>query len=347
MLHVATGIFWPKGRINVKLLIAISATSLVQTVAVICGSLLDHTWHMGGDGKGLSQHYAAWCVLATDPLLLVLTGYTYYRFRLTMAELPGREGRHSELRKLTTPYLKYLSARRNSKYAYLLCIIVGVLAWANNIHQTINPEPYYHHAVFDSLSHPFGFAAYKFCLLLSWVFVYPTIGFLLVTMSVSTFRILRMARTKQLFSLRVTHPDNCYGLRNFGTLNVSLLAPYLLVYVLMLSIMLTLGLYPSIEIPLILVTLLFLIMSYVVIIPAYGLLKEARSTTFSELAAQSRTGASSADRKTLEFAVERLCFATATSSPYTQNAKILLNVLRVIPFAATTLKLLELFHVLA
>ncbi|MDR3410747.1 MAG: hypothetical protein P4L87_07360 [Formivibrio sp.] len=276
------------------------------------------------------------------------TGYAHYKFRRTLTRLPVRQSTDSqrELLRLVSPFLKFIAGEGRAIFTYLLCISIGALSWLNNIRQTIDAVPFYHHEVFDSLSHPYGFLAYKICLFVSWVIVYPIAGFLLVSMSISTYVVLQRAWKAKIIRPHVTHPDNCYGFRDVGSLNIALLSPYLLTYALMFTIIATLGLYESILLPLVGLTVVFLAMSYIVLMPAYKLLQEVKDTTFQELLRQSETIRAKNTDNTIEFTVARLCFVTATASPYSEKAKIVLVAFRSIPIITVAIKILERFHVL-
>jgi hypothetical protein len=344
---LATNLFTVAGRPSIRLVAAIVTTSVAQAIAVVLGSYIDGTWYLSGTGKGLFQHYAAWALLCTDPLLVLATGFAYYRFKLTLTRLPVRPERRKEYQRFVAPFLQYVSGQGNAAFVYALCVVIGVLSWLNNIRQTIDAVPFYHHEVFDSLSHPFGFVGFKACLFLSWVVVYPIVGFLLLSMSVSIYLILERGSSRDILWPHVTHPDNCYGLRDVGSLNIALLSPYLLTYSVMFAVLVTLGYYGSILIPLVALTIIFIAVSYIVLMPAHTLLKAAKEKTFTALARRSSAGTPRDTSGISEFAVERLCFATATASPYSEKAKLVLAIMRAIPIITVAIKFLERFHVLA
>lgn len=341
-LRLATRTFRSRGHINAPFVLVLSAFGIAQIAIVTLCSYIDGTWYLPGSARGLLQHYGAWAILVSDPLLLVAAGYAYYRLRLTFSTLPISESgkAREEVRRLLLPYFSWIKGGRNGTLVYALLVVLGLFCWLTNIHQTIAPELVYHHDVFDSRAHIYGFLAYKFCLFTSWVIVYPVVGYLLLSMSISTRIALERLRRRQLLRPHVTHPDNCYGLRNVGTLNVALLWPYFVVYVVMFLLLIThQSIYETLLFPLIAITVIFVAMSYVVIGPAYKLLNSAKRETYAELVRRSSARRDQHGPNTLKFAVERLCYVAADASPYSSNAKRLLVAMRLIPIGALVLKL--------
>jgi len=348
-LRLATRTFGSRGDAYLSLISALAIFGAVQIIAVLVASHMDKTWIMPSPGIGLSRHYGAWAILVSDPLLLVAVGYAHYRFRLALSNLPlsSVTNAHQRQRRLILPYLGWVRGNRYGAFVYALCVMLGILCWVNNIHQVLAPTPFYHHDVFDSSSHIWGFVAYRICLFTSWVIVYPVVGYLLISMSISTWFILDACRQQGLLRPHVTHPDNCYGLQNLGVLNISLLWPYLLSYTVMFLLLITHdNWYTSILIPVVAVTLLFLAMSFLVIQPSYSLLRDAKTRAYEELV---RWSTEVRDRKNAdisEFAIERLCFTTAYASPYTKGAKIVLVAMRLLPICAIVFKLIEQYYAL-
>ena len=239
-------------------------------------------------------------------------------------------------------------ARGNGVLLYVLFVVVGLFAWIQNVWLTGNPDGpvrhpiFAHHDVFDSGRHIWSFIAFKACLFLSWVVVYPIVGFKFLTTALATWSILRSAERDSLVLPRVEHPDGCYGLKNVGTLNIAILSPYMLAFIVMFSLLITHQmLYGSVLIPLAGVTVIFLFSSFVVIWPAHLMLWKARDMEYRDLSRSAQNGPPTKDKDLLRFTAKRLFFSAANASPYSETTKILILAMRATPALAFALRLLR------
>jgi len=347
-LRLATRTFDVHGRPHWRLIGWLIGFGVAQVLLLVGASMIDGTLRLA-NGVGLLQHYGAWVVLVTDPLLLIATGYANYRFTYALAHLPTCQTTQAlnSVEQFLKPHVDRVAARGAYAYGYVACCVAAVLAWANNLYQTSNPVPFYRHDVFDSSAHLFGFLVFKLCVFISWVIVYPIAGYLLITISLSTWMILHGGRLRNLICPAVTHPDNCYGMRNIGRLNISLLIPFALVYSVMASILMTHGrFYRSIDVPLTFVTALFLVESFAVIWPARRLLMDAKHSTLDELATISERFQRN-EVKTDEiarFGILRSCFSSAVSSPYSLGGQLGVTAIRAMYVAVLSAKIALQLH---
>ncbi|MBI4924120.1 MAG: hypothetical protein HY834_20485 [Devosia nanyangense] len=322
---------------------SIAALALVQTAAVFVGSYIDATWILPGVGKGLLEHYGVWAILIADPLLLIAAGFAYRQFCIAMETLPfvEREGT-GDLKSIVRPYFDFIELKGRSVFIYYLLAIVGLLAWVLNLLQTIQPFATYGNDVFDALAYPWGYVGNKFNLFVSWVVVAPAVGFMLVSMSFSTWLILRRVENLDALGPSVLHPDGCYGFEHLGTLNVALLWPYLISFGVMFALKLTHeGTYPSLVVPVIVLAVVCIVVSIVTIQPITSHTKKIRRKTFNSLVEKSHTQEKSTNAERLRFAVERLSFSMTSASPYSKNLSALLNVMRFSPAVLTMVRLLS------
>jgi hypothetical protein len=199
--------------------------------------------------------------------------------------------------------------------------------------------------VFDGRSHLAGFIVFKICLFASWVVVFPVVGYLIVTMSFATWLILHSALRRGLLAGSVIHPDSCYGFSSFGALNVSLLWPFLLGYAVMFSLLVTHAKpYETLIIPLCIMTAVFIIVSYLLIHPLYSCIRKTRRNVFERLKRQGdETGSMNQSQKS-QFLVERLCYSSASSTPYSKSTRLVLAGMRAVTVGATAFKLFEQYH---
>jgi hypothetical protein len=335
--------FSRRGNPSLAIIVGFLLFSLFQAGLVAMGSYWDDTWHLQHGGKGFLDHYGVWAILIADPLLMISTAFAWYQFRATMADLPlvPAPNSRTELRRRVAPYMQFTRLKENGIFLYIILVVFGGLAWINNIYQTSDPVNFFGHKVFDSTEFIFGFVANKFVLFVSWVIVYPACSFVTLSLSLSTFFILRRLRSSGLIRPSVFHPDGCYGLAGLGKLNVCLLIPFLLAFLVLFAILITHArAYASIVIPLILLTAAFLAVSVTTIQPILSQAKEAERNSYQQLRAQSINVPRTDPGAALAFGIERLCFAMSNGSPYSKTTKTLLTVLRAIPVTVTTIKLI-------
>ncbi len=314
----------------------------IQSLAVFAGSHLDGTLFLPGVGDGFFEHYGVWAILATDPLLIIAAGLAYRRFFTAFDTLPlaSTQKAKSALSGLRDVHMEFLNMAARSKYIYFLLVATGFLCWLNNLRQTVDPVEIYGNDVFDSYQYYWGYLANKLNLFSSWVLVYPLVGFLLVSMSVSTRQILRQLVQSKNLAPNVLHPDGCYGMLNLGILNLSLLLPYVLSYAVIFALFSTHETqYFSIVAALVGLTTVMIAASFLTVGPITGLGKTVRTETFKKL--KDKSESYNGNRKSIEnrFAFERLCFDTARASPYSKWAQAAINALRLAPVFLTAYRL--------
>ena len=324
------------------ILVCIAVLCALQAALVVGGSYVDGTWYSANGGTGFLEHYGLWAVLVSDPLLLISAAYAYRRFRLAMARLPIVEGAVSKVTvsRIVTPHVDHLRLRRRGVYLYLLFIAVGVLGWLDNLYRTSHPYTYFDHDVFDSTNFDYGYFATKLALFNSWILIYPAVGFFLISMSLSTRTILIKLTESSLIQPQVLHPDGSFGLSELGKLNVSLLFPYLLSFITLFAVMLTHHrAYYSALIPLLILSALFIAISYITISPVVSQVQKARKAAFKRLAFESTSFEQMDTSKKITFVVERLSYGMSGRSPYSLSMQAALQFMRLVPIAMTASKL--------
>lgn len=334
--------FSRRGEASVPVMVGLGLFSLFQVALVLGGSYMDGTWRLPNGGKGLLDHYGVWAILIADPLLIVSTAYAWYQFRNSMACLPldPDAGASPKLRRTIRPYLEFINLRRSGLSLYALLVAIGALSWANNIYENTEPVRFFGHDVFDSTQHAFGFIATKMVLLISWVLIYPATGFVTLSLSLSTFLILRKLRRAALIKPNVYHPDGCYGFSTLGKLNICTLFPFLFAFLVVFAILVTHEkAYASVVIPLVILTITFLGVSIITIYPILTLAKNIEKGLYRKLLRQSKKLSHNDFNMSLAFGIERLCFALSTGSPYSRSAQIVLLTIRAIPVTVTAVRL--------
>jgi hypothetical protein len=350
-LDLSTRLFGARGKVNWRLLAAILSIAVFQAAIVAIVTKLEGSWWLPR-GRGFSQHYGAWMILATDPLLLMASGLIDSQFRTAMLSLPTCPtlNHKHRLRQLCVKYSRLIQGRGGSAFLYALLLMIGVYSWSLNVVETYDPTgPYHHpifndHDVFDSGLHMFSYVAFKICLFTSWCIVYPIVGFKFIVVSYSTWRILRIADGEGLIMPRAEHPDGSYGMKEIGTLNITLLVPYFLVFSIMASLFEThKELYGSLVVPWIAVIILFLLSSFIVIWPASRILAGAKRKLYRSLrqvCLRDRIGGKSE----MMFLTQRFYYSAATASPYSDGTKAILVAMRLTPVLGLALKFVHGFR---
>jgi hypothetical protein len=346
-LKLSAHLFRTGGKLNWTLAGSIMGLACLQggVLALVCW--WDGSWHLEL-GKGFSQHYGSWAILVTDPLLLLASGFLDRQFLVTITSLPLCEGSEprQRMRELLRRFVPVVRGKGPTAYLYIFMVFVGLLAWLDNVVRTYDPSgPYHHvvfddHDVFDSGTHVWSFVTFKACLFLSWVIIYPIVCFKFITVSVSTRLLLRRIEIEALVCPRVEHPDGCYGLKNVGTLNIAILAPYILVFIAIFSLMATHNMYyQTLVLPLLAASTVFLVTSFVVIHPVYSALCRARVEEYRQLLKAPIDGASASDADLYRFTARRFFYSEASASPYSDGTKVMIALMRLSPAAGFALSL--------
>jgi hypothetical protein len=335
--------FFRRGYASLPIIVGLLLFSLFQASLVVACSYLDNTWHLPHGGKGFLDHYGVWAILAADPLVVISTALAWDQFKQTMVDLPMAHipGCRIRLMRTVAPYKRFIRLKENGIFLYVLFTVVGSLAWINNIYQTTDPVRFFGHKVFDSTEFIFGFVSTKLAFFVSWVLIYPACCFVTVSLSFSTFFILRKSRSAGLIRPSVFHPDGCYGLSNLGKLNICLLVPFLLSFLVIFAILITHErAYASIVVPLIALTIIFIAISIITIYPILSQAKEAETKSYLRLRKLSAKLPQLDFSGELAFGIERVCFAMSNGSPYSRTAKTILTAFRIIPVTITAIKLI-------
>ena len=325
------------------MVIGVLALCALQAGLVALGSRLDGTWYAANGGTTFLRHYGVWAVLASDPLLLLTTALAYRQFIHAMAKLPIAEGAPSRraVNRILLPHLEFLHLRGRGANFYLFLVCVGTLGWIDNLHRTNDPLAYFSHDVFDSTNFKYGYYATKWALFNSWIVIYPAVGFVLISMSLSTRRILAKLMDQSLLRPSVLHPDDSFGFSELGKLNVYLLFPYLLSFVTLFAVMLThKQAYNAALFPLIILSAIFVSISYLTIGPIVSHVQEARRVAADRLTAASNEFSQMDTDKKVSFATERLSYSFSSGSPYSSNTRLALLIMRLVPIAMTASRLL-------
>ena len=131
-MKLSSRLLLTRGRVNWRLARIILIVAALQLFTVVVASWLNHSMTLGG-GKGLLQHYGAWAILLTDPLLLIASGFLDRQFCVAMLTLPLRPGVGAKrrLQHLLRSWVLVVRAKGASAFLYVLFVVVGLYAWTS------------------------------------------------------------------------------------------------------------------------------------------------------------------------------------------------------------------------
>lgn len=336
-------LFDVNGRATWSTIALVLGIAAIQSICIYAGAVVDDTLWLPNEGDGFLEHYGVWAILATDPLLIIATGFAYRRFQIAINTLPLSTKKQTlkAFDQTVETYLNYINMNKSSIFVYYLLVAFGFLCWLNNIRLTVEPTETYGNDVFDSSQYVWGYYANKVNLFTSWVVVYPIVGFLLVSMSLSIRLILQRLTSANAIALNVLHPDGCYGMRSLGILNLSLILPYVLAYCVVFALLITHeNQYFTIIAALVGLTVTMVSASFLTIGPISTLGRKIKDETYAKLEKKSRDY--NGNNKTLinRFAFERICYSTARASPYSKWIQTFLSMFRIVPVLLTASRLI-------
>jgi hypothetical protein len=227
--HHVLRICAPTGTLSTASVFRVLGLSLSLPIVITFGAVLDGTWHMTGTARGLSQHYGVWSLFVTCPLMLILTILSLSCFATTMDGLHKYSASGhipDDLADLVRRNLLSIALRTRTRFILILFGIIGFLMTIVNIRQTMNPVVTYGNVVFDSPPHMRGFLLHKFYLFFLWTFVYPTVLFITLHLTVSLVLVLRHMCLHDLLRIDFFDSDNCGGVSIFGSLNTLMMGVY-------------------------------------------------------------------------------------------------------------------------
>jgi hypothetical protein len=206
---------------------------LLFPILIAIGCRLDGTWTMSGSGKGFAQYYGFWAIFVTTPITLLLTSYLFDTFNDAIRKpekycVDLTDEARARIERLVQRHTQSLSLRSRSAWILVFMMIVLFLWWLFNVINTLSPPlSTFHHDVFDSAGHPFGFYATKTYLFFLYVFVYAPAVFLAMHVTASMISILKFLCRDEVLRINFFHPDNCGGTSLFGKINLIILSIYL------------------------------------------------------------------------------------------------------------------------
>lgn len=329
------------------------AVMMILPALVCFGALIDGTWRMADNARGLSRHYGFWTQCVTTPIIILLSVVALQTFLKTIGSLErysvsGEIPRN--LRRLISEHVISLCLRRRSRFILYLCMLTGGMWTVVNVAETTDPLKTYGNLIYDSPDHIVGFFATKFFLFFNWTLAYPLALFVVIHITISMISILRHMCQYKILRIDFFHPDNCGGVSIFGNINSIIMAVYFNLFIVIISLLLThSNRYPTLMLAAITATIVFLLQSFGVVysIHAFAAMKrkEYLGVINEQLNSQMVTTIH-AGRFSADLLSARSHLLSLKTYPYTSQVRLAVNAMRFLPAVVALTKLLQLAKVI-
>jgi hypothetical protein len=305
---------------------------------------IDGTWRMADSGKGLSQHYGFWMIFLTTPVIVLLTTHLLDAFLKVIQKVDDycvdmTDQMRGRVDKLVKRHTKSLLLRSRSAWVLGFVVLVLLFWWLFNIVKTISPFETYHHDVFDSYAHPFGFYVTKIYTLLVFTLVYAVAIFVALHVTASMISILKYLNRNNILRINLFHEDNCGGTSKFGNINLLILSIYANFFAVMCAMYMThRTTYPAMIASLIACSVLAIAQSVVAVYYIHKTVAKKKRECIEAMTSRlSQQFAASLSRDNERFPNDLLAFRNQLievhTFPYAAGALAAVNMIRFAPVA--------------
>jgi hypothetical protein len=195
------------------------AVSLFELSFLIAAAYVDRTLWLPGAGVGLLEHPGIASILVGDMVLFVVCTKCIQLTSKIGVRLPSKN-QNLVRRYFRSMVLKDIFSRNRYFFRIFAAIsLIGFLSVANQSVKLLDPVRYYGHDTFDSVWHPYSFAANRLNLLISWCVVVPLFFSYLIIHIVLVNRTIRKVAQHGLAAFHIGHPDKSGGYAFFGSSN--------------------------------------------------------------------------------------------------------------------------------
>jgi hypothetical protein len=181
----------------------------------------EKTLVLPGDGVGLLEHVGFLSFFTIHICVVILLRRTIGKCAKVLDGLATSiDYTHPQAESTVTALCQALqrvrkrSMGRKISPLQAVAIFIGLLFVGANFYNTTRPLAYYHHDVWDSLSHPVGYIAAKFYLLFAWGLVLPTVlsGLLYYSCFISRlYSVIRNSGDGGTLRISLLYPDGAGG----------------------------------------------------------------------------------------------------------------------------------------
>lgn len=193
-------------------------------------ALLDSSLELRGRAVGFFEHPAIFFFIATQCICL----YAVLRGARTFLDLP-KWGSHVLKPDFLARRLEYHQGwlreaikRKNphGSFTYNILVSIGIAAFAWNSIANQDPIRFAGFDFWDSMNHPYGYAATRVYKFYMWTFFFPALIHLELMMLICFRRLVVDAADSRGLVLEPFHPDGCGGVRKFmDTVLIPLIPP--------------------------------------------------------------------------------------------------------------------------
>jgi hypothetical protein len=314
--------------------------ALLLPLTVAGAALVDGSWSLPDDGKGLTQHYGFWAYFITTPVILALTWtltdeFVRYIGNPSLYTVPPSSNDRQRLSSLVRIHVRSLRLQSWSKSIIAFAMMAMLLWWVVNVVETLRPEGVYGHDVLDAYRHPAGFYLAHIYTLFVFVDVYAQAIFLVLHVTISLIAVLRYLNRFDLLRVDFFHQDKCGGVSEFGRLNLLVLAIYANWFIVIYAMYLThRHSYLVMELSLLACSILATAQSIVGVFFVHKLVDRKRRICLTEINSHLNAGliaVSSNGKFPTDLLSLRNHILGVHSYPYSDGASVLMNVIRFAP----------------
>ncbi len=309
----------------------------LEVLLLISAAIKDNNFTLDGNNIGLFEHQGIWVILAGDLILMLIIALLMKLFLQLDKKIPIKPSN------ATKKYLAYskeetiraiLLQTRHYKLLYL-SIGAGALFWLNNAVQTLDPVRFYGNDVFDSINHLNSYIAVRIVLGTSWIILYPVCACISLHAAISLFKVLKCLKDKHWLDFNIFHPDKCGGFSFLGNLNMLFVAAVFIIYLELLSVLLTHDKWnPGLIGGFVIISAIFIAVTFIIIYPAIKYLSEKKSVLLMRFYRHIKQKRETQDILTYQWVNHSLTF-----SPYSHYQRILLAIARFSPLITVFIRL--------
>lgn len=336
---VYTALFLSKKPLRSAALVGGAIFSL-EVVALLVAAYLDGNYFLVGNDLGLFEHFGIWIITLGDWLILLAIAAIVVQARRIPSRFPLKPGKVTRrfARLTMTRLLGSMSLARRDRVLFLYFVLAGLAFWANNAVQTRYPQYYYGNDLFDSINFIHGYYVTRVLLFFSWVVFIPYIAFVTICVAATIFKSVSTTAKHGLLDFKPLHPDGCGGFSFFGNLNLVFILGILVIYSELIVVLLTHDqLNPGLLSGFVIITVVFLGLSYVTLVPVFLFLgRERRRHALRNYAIASRQDV------TLDGIAHFLFSRESSFSPYNALQRVAVNVARFVPIVVSGIRIYQL-----
>ncbi len=310
---------------------------LFEVLLLLGAGYSDNSYYLDGPALGVMEHAGIWGIVIGDMFVFLVLSLLVKQIRKFTIRFPTTKS-HLALRYVRTcrhAIYGSLKLRHRDRSIFIYATVSAIFFWANNAYQTRFPIQFYGNDLFDSIHFIHGYIATRIILGTSWILFIPYMAFASICIAASIYRMVNTCIRKRLLKFRFGHPDGCGGFSYLGNINLYFVIGILLIFLELTIVLFThKKLNPGLASGFVMALILFLAASYFMLMPVYKFL--AAEKRRKELKNYKSVRLAQLDCSILG---SLYLFNQASFIPYKVPQRIVINIARLLPVIASSLKI--------